>query len=235
MNKKFILIIAVIAIFVFVGAGIYFWLNQKSPRLSHNITNFEECARAGFPVGESHPRQCWTADGRHFVESIEETPPPASGEITIAGEITCLPKIGQREQTMECAMGMKGDDGRYYGLKNLATIDPEDKFSTGGVQVEVSGMFSPEELKGPDGNKYDIVGVIDVVSAKEIARVSDDRCKVTGCSGQICSDQDVDQDVITTCEWREEYACYRFARCERQSDNTCGWTMTEEAKKCLMK
>ncbi|KYF88003.1 hypothetical protein BE20_00240 [Sorangium cellulosum] len=29
------------------------------------------------------------------------------------------------------------------------------------------------------------------------------RCVVTGCSGQVCADQ----DVLTTCEWREEYAC----------------------------
>lgn len=132
------------------------------------ITNFEECTRAGYPVGESYPRQCWTPDGKHFVEEIERGPLPASGLITVSGEMTCLPKTGKGAQTMECAMGLKGKDGRYYGLKNLFQLDPEYKFSVGGLRVEVSGTFSPEEIKGPDGNKYDVVGVIDVTSIKEI-------------------------------------------------------------------
>lgn len=55
-------------------------------------------------------------------------------------------------------------------------------------------------------------------------------CFVGGCSGQICSDR---QDVYTTCEWREEYACYKTARCERQKSGQCGWTPTSELNACL--
>jgi hypothetical protein len=54
-------------------------------------------------------------------------------------------------------------------------------------------------------------------------------CQVTGCSGQICADH----GTITTCEWREEYACYRHAACERQVNGTCGWTPSEELRACL--
>lgn len=54
-------------------------------------------------------------------------------------------------------------------------------------------------------------------------------CQVTGCSGQICADQ----DVITTCEARKEYACYETATCERQADGQCGWTETPELQACL--
>lgn len=54
-------------------------------------------------------------------------------------------------------------------------------------------------------------------------------CIRTGCSGQICSDR----DVVTTCEYRPEYACYRNARCERQADGRCGWTMTPALRACL--
>jgi len=54
-------------------------------------------------------------------------------------------------------------------------------------------------------------------------------CKVTGCSGQICSDE----DAITTCEWQEQYACYKTAKCERQADGECGWTKTDQLTKCL--
>ncbi|OGE29495.1 hypothetical protein A2867_00810 [Candidatus Daviesbacteria bacterium RIFCSPHIGHO2_01_FULL_40_11] len=56
-------------------------------------------------------------------------------------------------------------------------------------------------------------------------------CKITGCSGQICSDK----DVVTTCEFLREYGCYTDAICERQQDGKCGWTPTEELNKCLGK
>lgn len=56
-------------------------------------------------------------------------------------------------------------------------------------------------------------------------------CKPTGCSGQICSDE----NVTTTCEFLAQYDCYTTARCERQTDGRCGWTSTEELNKCLSK
>jgi hypothetical protein len=54
-------------------------------------------------------------------------------------------------------------------------------------------------------------------------------CRPTGCSGQICADE----DVITTCEYRPEYACYQSAMCARQPDGECGWTPTTELAACL--
>lgn len=61
-------------------------------------------------------------------------------------------------------------------------------------------------------------------------RLVDQTCYVGGCSGQICSDR---EGVISTCEWREEYACYQNAICERQPDGQCGWTPTPELEACL--
>lgn len=56
-------------------------------------------------------------------------------------------------------------------------------------------------------------------------------CHVGGCSGQLCSDQ---PGAISTCEWREEYACYQdHGVCEPQPDGECGWTPTEALNKCL--
>jgi hypothetical protein len=54
-------------------------------------------------------------------------------------------------------------------------------------------------------------------------------CKKTGCSGQVCSDE----DVITTCEFKKEYECYRKAACERQANGDCGFTQTPELTACL--
>lgn len=56
------------------------------------------------------------------------------------------------------------------------------------------------------------------------------QCFVGGCSGQICSDQ---EGVISTCEFRPEYACYQTATCARQADGQCGWTETPELAACL--
>ena len=55
-------------------------------------------------------------------------------------------------------------------------------------------------------------------------------CRPTGCSGQICADE----DVITTCEFTSEYACYQeHGECARQADGACGWTDTAELNECL--
>lgn len=56
-------------------------------------------------------------------------------------------------------------------------------------------------------------------------------CKVSGCSSQFCVDRR--QNVFTTCEYRQEYGCYRTARCERQVSGGCGWTPTAELTACL--
>lgn len=54
-------------------------------------------------------------------------------------------------------------------------------------------------------------------------------CIKTGCSKQVCADH----TVITTCIYREEYACYQKAKCERQADGNCGFTKTPGLAACL--
>lgn len=61
------------------------------------------------------------------------------------------------------------------------------------------------------------------------AAVSANGCRKTGCSSQLC----FDEDVVTTCEFRPEYACYRTATCARQADGKCGWTANAELSACL--
>ncbi len=227
MNKNQIYI--VVAILIVLGGGLYFLLSQQKSAPSSVVTNFAECERAGYAVGESYPRQCWTLDGQSFVEEItiefvkdkyteelmaingvvgvgigecagnsclkvflendaadllrqlpttlegfgvvtevtgpiETLSPPEA--VTVLGEMTCLPKIGTGPQTLECALGLRGDGGRYYGLKNLERTGYV--FSEPDLRFEVSGVLSSEEMFGPDGNRYDTVGVIDVTAIREI-------------------------------------------------------------------
>lgn len=89
---------------------------------------------------------------------------PNEGEIKIQGNIVCLPhKDTDGPQTMECAFGLKDDQGRYFGLRDT---DPTYKNISGvgtDVRVEVTGNFTPQ-----DDSKYQSLGVIEVKSLIEI-------------------------------------------------------------------
>jgi len=54
-------------------------------------------------------------------------------------------------------------------------------------------------------------------------------CIKSGCSGQLCTES----AMMSTCDWRSQYGCYRNAKCEVQADGKCGWTMTDALKACL--
>lgn len=55
-------------------------------------------------------------------------------------------------------------------------------------------------------------------------------CIPSGCSGIVCTDQ---ASIVTTCEFREYYACYKLAVCERQPSGDCGWTETDDFTQCM--
>ena len=200
MQRPFLVVGAVVVIGVFVVLGAFVWHYHGPDGIWNRNTasNFEECAAAGNPVGESYPRQCWTPDGRHFVEEIVIGELPAPGPIIITGEIACLPKVGSGAQTLECAIGLKGLDGRYYALKNLFELDPHYTFSAGGTNVEVAGTVTYDEMKGPDGKRYDIAGVIALTAIRGlensdfktsgtlVGRISvGPLCPVEPCQGEV--------------------------------------------------
>ena len=63
------------------------------------------------------------------------------------------------------------------------------------------------------------------------SQVTANDCIKTGCSGTVCAEPG--KDVMTTCEFKAEYACYRDAACERQGDGSCGWTQSQTLTACL--
>jgi hypothetical protein len=96
---------------------------------------------------------------------------------------------------------------------------------TGPDGILASGFHSP--VRGPAGRSQILKATQFYLRAK--GTVSQKPCMKTGCSSQVCADK----EVITTCEWRREYECYRKATCERQSNGECGWTQTPELRACL--
>jgi len=84
-------------------------------------------------------------------------------------------------------------------------------------------------------NEYQLVFMVEKRSM-QIIPLPDPRpvnvgpCYVGGCSSQLCTDT---PDMASTCEYREEYACYAHATCERQSNGQCGWTPTPSFNSCM--
>ena len=81
-----------------------------------------------------------------------------------------------------------------------------------------------------------VVSVVQQVNSTMLVQAEGDsspspgRCKLSGCSHEICADE----NVITPCIWRPENECYKTALCEVQSDGKCGWTKTGALESCLV-
>ncbi len=59
-------------------------------------------------------------------------------------------------------------------------------------------------------------------------------CVRAGCSGHLCiSAAQAQNGLSTTCEFRDEYACYQQADCVLLSSGTCGWQPTAQLSQCL--
>ena len=124
---------------------------------------------------------------------------------------------------------------RYQLDKAGNVLDVED-FITGWLLQDGSSLGRPVDiLIESDGVIYvsdDKAGVVYRIAYQKSTKNTKTQkqdCIVTGCSGQICADR----DVITTCEFLPEYACYKNTVCERQRDGECGWTETEELLSCI--
>lgn len=96
---------------------------------------------------------------------------------------------------------------------------------TGPDGIIVSGFHS--RVTGPAGRMQMLKATQFYVRAANT--VSQKPCMKTGCSGQVCADK----EMITTCEFRPEYECYKRAICERQRNGECGFTPTAELAECL--
>jgi hypothetical protein len=59
--------------------------------------------------------------------------------------------------------------------------------------------------------------------------IANNGCLISGCNNEICAEE----EMMSPCIFKEEFACYRQATCERQADGACGWTPTEALTSCL--
>ncbi len=113
---------------------------------------------------------------------------------------------------------------------NESIIKLGEEFTTEGVRITLEEV-NPITNSKIQILKGDYVFKINVksIDAPVVTNPSG-QCYVGGCSGQICSDQ---PNMASTCEYREEYGCYKKAVCERQKTGQCGWTPSTELNICL--
>jgi hypothetical protein len=124
-----------------------------------------------------------------------------------------------------------------YVRRKIAGVELDGAHATDELVAEAHrGMTSADGIlvAGTRARVSGPAGRADTLRATQFylrgsAPVARKSCIKTGCSSQICADQ----EVISTCEWRPEYECYRRARCERQANGECGFTQTPELTACL--
>lgn len=59
----------------------------------------------------------------------------------------------------------------------------------------------------------------------------DPECVQSGCNGELCLDKSAPA-ISTNCDYSSLDSCFRLGRCEVQSHGRCGWTRTEEMRRC---
>ena len=210
------------------------------------IRSFEECVKAGYPILESYPRRC-KAPSTEFVEDIGneiEKQNLIRVNVPKANTVIKSPLVVQGEARgfwfFEASFPIHLFDAEGNKIAT-AIAEAKDEWMTedfvpfeatltfGSVSTE-RGMlvFQKDNPSGLPLND-DELNIPIMFSKKLITPDLNKECKPTGCSGQICSDE----DVVTTCEWIPVYGCYQNALCKRQENGKCGFTQTPELQACL--
>ena len=96
---------------------------------------------------------------------ISPTPTPSSDiESGFTGEFVCLPhRDTSGPQTLECAMGLKADDGTYYGLQDTTNDYSLLAGVATGSRVRVEGPL--QEIAG---TTYPTAGIIRVTKLEKL-------------------------------------------------------------------
>lgn len=89
---------------------------------------------------------------------------------------------------------------------------------------------SNENINNNNVNKISNINISSNIN-KEIECTGDEDCKPGGCSGQLCLSKSR-SSMMTTCEYRDEYACIPNDNC-LCINNECQWERNEEYTECI--
>lgn len=110
-----------------------------------------------------------TLEKRSSPATIVPKPSVESSQRTmLQGEIVCLPhKDTSGPQTMECAYGIKTENGDHYVLDTGMMTTVPTGYDTGDV-ISANGIITPiERLSTDQWMKYDVKGIFSVTDSFE--------------------------------------------------------------------
>lgn len=135
-----------------------------------NIREVANTAEGGTEVVVIHP-VALTLEKNGSVWLIREVSKGSSTTVpqtvVMVGTYLCLPhKNSEGPQTLECALGLKADDGLYYALDLSAFTGLAQDVGVGtGTRVRVGGILVPiEQISSDQWNNYPIRGIIRVTN-----------------------------------------------------------------------
>lgn len=88
---------------------------------------------------------------------------PRPKNMTLSGNYVCLPHINpEGPQTMECAFGLKTDDGVYYAVNFGSSSDSFSKFKSGSHITAEGFVVIKEALSSSEWAKYNMKGIFTI-------------------------------------------------------------------------
>lgn len=102
-------------------------------------------------------------------KDVENLPTDIPKRVTMEGEIVCLPnKNTKGPQTLECAYGIKTNDGNYYSLDTYPMSATPPKYNVGD-RIKANGVLVPiEQISTDTWDKYNIKGIFSATDSLEI-------------------------------------------------------------------
>ena len=72
------------------------------------------------------------------------------------------------------------------------------------------------------------------VQNNQVECSSDLDCALAGCSSQLCVQKEKASEIITTCEYKQEYECLKLTSCSC-INNKCSWEENQVYEECLQR
>jgi len=238
MANKFKILFAIIAVLILGYLAFVFDVPY-----SGKVVDFASCVAAGNEATESVPRRCTGADGTLYVENV------ATGDLSTLIRVT-VPSLGARVTSPIVFSGSARGTWYFEASFPVIVLDATGKEIGHSIAKAKGDWMTPEfvpfegtvtlestptatgtmvfKKDNPSGDSaLDLSYSVPVAFSG--APATGGACVVSGCSSEICSDS----DMVSTCQFKVEYACYAKAHCERQASGSCGWTKTPEYKACI--
>lgn len=120
---------------------------------------------------------------------------------------------------------------RGWSRDTVGTVIGED--GIGGLEAHI-GSTVDVYASSTGNNSYTLYGNANYYVKLQTLVVSqvEAGCMIGGCSAELCVNEG-SGGAVSSCIYREQYACYKTAHCAKQTTGQCGWTQTADLKMCI--